>query len=232
MILENYKGGVVIVYSMPRSGTTLFCKYLERKLKIPNAGEIFHQTNADAKAAADKILSHVNKNNHDFICKYFPGDDVFDPTVFGTRKKFYRVNLIRENIAHQLTSLYIATKTNTWQTRGFGEFKSDMTRKKIQIDLPLMKILLKNFLDSAIIKEKTDKKTVYDETLIYEEIIDYLNKHKQNDIVNIPSLKPTNYNFIYIEVVNMLKSYAKNNKNIPIALDKWYKKFQTNGFNS
>ena len=232
MILDNYKNGVVIVYSLPRSGTTLFCKYLERKLGIPNAGEIFHDNDLKAKEVSNKVITQANKDKQDFICKYFPGIDVFDQTRFGDRSSFYRVNLIRKNIARQFTSIYIATETDVWQTNGFGRFKTDMTRKELKIDREKMQMLFDLFIKSLIGKEKTDKKTVYDEILIYEDIIDYLNENKQRDVVNIPSLKPTNYNFIYAEAINMLIAYYKKNKDIPVVLAEWYENFQVNGFKS
>lgn len=232
MILDNYKNGVVIVYSMPRSGTTLFCKYLERKLGIPNAAEIFHSDNLKAQKAANKVIAQANKNNQDFICKYFPGIDIFDNSKFYNRKNFYKVNLVRKDIAKQFTSMYIATETGEWQTNGFGKFKTDMTRKKLEINYDKMQTLFDSFIGSVAIKEKIDNETVYDEEFIYEDIIDYLNENKQRDIVNIPSLKPINYNFIYIEVINLLKSYIKNNKNIPDIVKEWHRKFQAIGFKS
>jgi hypothetical protein len=230
VILENYNKGVILVYSMPRSGTTLFCKFLERKLNIINAGEIFHNNNERAQKTANLAINLSDFHNKDFICKYFPGNDTFDQSKFNGRQNFYRVNLVRKNIARQFTSLIIAQVTDEWQTVGFGKAKSDTTRKKIEINRGLLKLEFYKFVETLYIKEKVDNKIKYDEELYYEDIIDYLNENKQNDIVNIPSIKPINYNYIYIEVVNLIKSYVKNNNNTPDIMLTWYNDFQKNGF--
>lgn len=230
MILENYNSGVVIVYSMPRSGTTLFCEFLARKLDLDNAGEIFHDNNEHAQKTANLVINKANLHNKDFICKYFPANDTFDQSKFNNRQNFYTVNLVRKNIARQFTSLIIAMVTNEWQTAGFGLKRSVTTRKHLEIDSQLMLNEFNKFIESLHAKEKVDKKTKYNEELYYEDIIDYLNENKQNDIVNIPSIKPSNYNYIFVEVVNLLKSYAKNNDSVPVRVSKWYKDFQKNGF--
>lgn len=215
---------------MPRSGTTLFCKFLERKLDLSNAGEIFHDNNKHAQKIADLVINKANLHNKDFICKYFPADDVFDQSKFNNRKNFYKINLVRKNIARQFTSLIIAMATDEWQTNGFGKHRSDTTRKHLDVNSQLMLDEFNKFIRSLYLKEKIDKETKYDKELYYEDIIDYLNENKQNDVVNIPSIKPSNYNYIYIEVVNLLKSYAKNNDCVPVSVSKWYKDFQKNGF--
>ena len=160
-LLNKYKKGVIIVYSMPRSGTTIFGRYLESKLKIPNAAEIFHSNDKNAKKHALSVLNKVNKTNGDFICKYFPANDTFDDTVFGNRTEFYRVNLVRKNIAKQFTSLYIALQTNIWQTHGSGELKSDTTRKRLKVNTETMNSLFNKFIFELSLKEKVDKKTTY-----------------------------------------------------------------------
>ena len=86
------------------------------------------------------------------------------------------------------------------------------------------------FMQTLHIKEEVDKKTKYNEEFYYEDIIDYLNENKQKDLVNIPSIKPSNYNFIYIEVINLLKSYIKNNDSVPERVSEWHTYFQQNGF--
>lgn len=230
MILDNYKSGVVVVYSMPRSGTTLFCEFLERKLGLENAGEIFHKTNKNAQRKASRVIDNANLHNKDFICKYFPATDWFDRSKFNNRQNFYKVNLVRKNIAKQFTSLIIAKTTNEWQAKGFGENPTDTTRKHLDIDPQLMSTVFDRFVRTLHIKEHTDKKTKYDEEFYYENIIDYLNENKQKDVTNIPSIKPSNYNFIYIEVVNLLKSYIKNNDSVPKCVSEWYTYFQQNGF--
>ena len=230
MILENYKSGVVIVYSMPRSGTTLFCKFLERKLALANAGEIFHDNNKRAQEKADLVINKANLHNKDFICKYFPANDVFDQSKFNDRKNFYKINLVRKNIARQFTSLIIAVVTDEWQSIGFGKNRTDTTRKHLDVNPQLMLVEFNKFIHTLYLKEKVNKKTKYDEELYYEDIIDYLNENKQNDVVNIPSIKPSNYNYIYLEVINLLKSYIKNNDSVPERVDEWYKDFQQNGF--
>ena len=230
MILDNYKSGVVVVYSMPRSGTTLFCEFLERKLGLENAGEIFHTKNKNAQQKASRVITQANLYNKDFICKYFPGTDVFDKSKFKNRQNFYKVNLVRKNIAKQFTSLIIAKTTNEWQAKGFGKNPTDTTRKHLDIDSQLMLDVFGRFVRALYIKENVDKKTKYDEEFYYEDIIDYLNENKQKDITNIPSIKPSNYNFIYIEVVNLLKSYIKNNDSVPECIKEWHTYFQQNGF--
>jgi hypothetical protein len=215
---------------MPRSGTTLFCKFLSRKFDLGNAGEIFHQSDKQAQLTASSVINQANFDNKDFICKYFPANDIFDQSKFNNRHNFYNVNLVRKNIAKQFTSLIIAQVTNEWQTAGFGKAKSDTTRKKIEIGRSLLKLEFHKFVETLYIKEKVDNKIKYDEELYYEDIIDYLNENKQNDVVNIPSIKPINYNYIYIEVVNLIKSYVKNNNNTPDIMLTWYNDFQKNGF--
>lgn len=215
---------------MPRSGTTLFCKFLERKLDLANAGEIFHDNNKRAQKTADLVINKANLHNKDFICKYFPANDVFNQSKFNDRKNFYKINLVRKNIARQFTSLIIAMVTDEWQAKGFGKNPSDTTRKHLGVNSQLMLDEFNKFITSLYLKEKIDKETKYDKELYYEDIIDYLNENKQNDVVNIPSIKPSNYNYIYIEVVNLLKSYAKNNDCVPVSVSKWYKDFQKNGF--
>jgi len=230
MILENYKSGVVIVYSMPRSGTTLFCEFLKRKLDLDNAGEIFHNSNKNAQKTADLVINKANLHNKDFICKYFPAYDVFDQSKFNNRKNFYKVNLVRKDIARQFTSLIIALVTDEWQSRGFGKNRTDTTRKHLDVKPQLMLTEFNKFIHTLSLKEIVDKKTKYDEELYYEDIIDYLNENKQNDVVNIPSIKPSNYNYIYVEVINLLKSYIRNNDSVPVRVGEWYKDFQQNGF--
>lgn len=215
---------------MPRSGTTLFGKYLERKFNILNAGEIFHDEDTRAQETAKRILEQANRENKDFICKYFPANDTFDQSKFNGRKKFYTVNLVRKNIARQFTSLVIAQTTNQWQTNGFGKFPSDLTRRHLEVDPKLLQVEFDKFFHGLKIKEKVDSKMQYDEVLIYEDIIDYLNENKQRDVVNIPSVKPSNYNFIYAETINLLKSHIKNNKSVPKIVTEWHEDFQKNGF--
>jgi len=230
MILENYKSGVILVYSMPRSGTTLFGKYIQRKFDLLNAGEIFHDGDKRAQETANRVLEQANRENKDFICKYFPTDDMFDQSKFHGRKKFYTVNLVRKNIAKQFTSLIIAITNNQWQTNGFGKFPSDLTRKHLDVDSMIMHKEFNKFVRNLGYKEKVDSKMQYDEVLIYEDIINYLNENKQRDVVNIPSVKPSNYNFIYAETINLLKSYIKNNKSVPKIVTEWHEDFQKNGF--
>ena len=230
MILDNYKTGVIVVHSMPRSGTTLFCKFLSRKFDLDNAGEIFHDNNERAQKTANLVINKANLHNKDFICKYFPANDIFDQSKFNNRHNFYTVNLVRKDIAKQFTSLYIAIETNVWQSRGFGRHKSSTVRHKLKINHDLLTIEFDKFVKTLYIKEQTDNKIKYDEELYYEDIIDYLNENKQNDVVNIPSIKPINYNYIYIEVVNLIKSYVKNNNNTPDIMLTWYNDFQKNGF--
>jgi len=230
MILENYKSGVVIVYSMPRSGTTLFCKFLERKLALANAGEIFHDNNKRAQEKADLVINKANLHNKDFICKYFPASDIFDLSKFNNRQNFYNVNLVRKDITKQFTSLYIAMETNNWQTIGFGRDKSSTVRHKLKINHKLLTTEFDKFIKTLYIKEQADKKIKYNEELYYEDIVDYLNENKQSDLVNIPSIKPINYNYIYIEVVNLFKRYVKDNDSVPTSVNAWYKNFQQSGF--
>jgi len=230
VILDNYKTGVIVVHSMPRSGTTLFCKFLSRKFDLDNAGEIFHDNNERAQKTANLVINKANLHNKDFICKYFPANDIFDQSKFNNRHNFYTVNLVRKDIAKQFTSLYIAIETNVWQSRGFGRHKSSTVRHKLKINHDLLTIEFDKFVKTLYIKEQTDNKIKYDEELYYEDIIDYLNENKQNDVVNIPSIKPINYNYIYIEVVNLIKSYVKNNNNTPDIMLTWYNDFQKNGF--
>lgn len=230
MILDNYKTGVIVVYSMPRSGTTLFCKFLSRKFDLGNAGEIFHNSDKQAQLTASSVINQSNFDNKDFICKYFPANDIFDQSKFNNRHNFYNVNLVRKDIAKQFTSLYIAMETNVWQSRGFGRHKSSTVRHKLKINHDLLTIEFNKFVKTLYIKEQTDNKIKYDEELYYEDIIDYLNENKQNDVVNIPSIKPINYNYIYIEVVNLFKRYVKNNNSVPTSVNAWYKNFQQNGF--
>lgn len=230
MILDNYKSGVVVVYSMPRSGTTLFCKFLERKLGLDNAAEIFHKRNKKAQQKASLVINEANLHNKDFICKYFPATDVFDKSKFNNKQHFYKVNLVRKNIAKQFTSLIIAKTTDEWQAKGFGKNPTDTTRKHLDIDSQIMLREFNKFMQTLHIKEEVDKKTKYNEEFYYEDIIDYLNENKQKDLVNIPSIKPSNYNFIYIEVINLLKSYIKNNDSVPERVSEWHTYFQQNGF--
>jgi len=215
---------------MPRSGTTLFCEFLARKLDLDNAGEIFHDNNEHAQKTSNLVINKADLHNKDFICKYFPGNDTFDQSKFNNRQNFYTVNLVRKNIARQFTSLYIAMETNVWQSRGFGKHKSSTVRHKLKINHDLLTIEFNKFVKTLYIKEQTDNKIKYDEELYYEDIIDYLNENKQNDVVNIPSIKPINYNYIYIEVVNLFKRYVKNNNSVPTSVNAWYKNFQQNGF--
>ena len=215
---------------MPRSGTTLFCKFLERKLDLANAGEIFHNSNKNAQKTADLVINKANLHNKDFICKYFPASDIFDLSKFNNRQNFYNVNLVRKDITKQFTSLYIAMETNIWQTIGFGKDKSSTVRHKLKINHKLLTTEFDKFIKTLYIKEQADKKIKYNEELYYEDIVDYLNENKQSDLVNIPSIKPINYNYIYIEVVNLFKRYVKINDSVPTSVNAWYKNFQQSGF--
>ena len=215
---------------MPRSGTTLFCKFLARKFDLGNAGEIFHESDGRAKSTASKVINRANFNNRDFVCKYFPASDIFDLSKFNNRQNFYNVNLVRKDITKQFTSLYIAIETNNWQTIGSGEDKSSTVRNKLKINHKLLTTEFDKFIKTLYIKEQADKKIKYNEELYYEDIVDYLNENKQSDLVNIPSIKPINYNYIYIEVVNLFKRYVKNNDFVPTSVNAWYKNFQQSGF--
>lgn len=232
MILDNYTDGVVLICSMPRSGSTILGVHIQKKFNILNGGEVFHSENPDAQETAKRVLQQVKTHNKDFVCKYFPANDVFDQSVF-FNKKIYTVNLVRENVARQFTSLIIAITTDRWQDRTDGLYKkgTDKTRRNVNIDTNMMQREFKKYINSLLIKQKFDSRTEYDEVLIYEDIVDYLNENKRQDITNIPTVQPINYNHIYVEVVNLFKEYAKNNNNtIPELVAKWYDNFQQNGF--
>lgn len=232
MIADNYTGGVIIVYSMPRSGTTLLCEYLAHKLHLLNAGEIFHPSNQDALRSANEVLMQVNEQNQDFVCKYFPADKTYDHSKFNGRNNFYKINLVRENLARQFTSYIIASATDEWQTHAFGKWKSDLIRHNLKIDQSFVKREFDNFIYCVNEKEKYDKQENYDQTLVYEDIVDYLNKNKPSDIRHIPSVKPTNYNSIYIEVIRLLKAHVRKGENVSSLATQWYENFQKNGFKS
>lgn len=234
MIANDYKGGVIVVHSMARSGTTLFCVWLKRKFNIPNAGEIFHTEHCGAQQSAQQAIEQANKEKTDFVCKYFPATSVFDSTRFYGRTKFYNVNLIRMDIAKQFTSLYIALKTDKWQTHGEGEFAKefavDHVRQNLDIDNDFIENEFKNFILQLKFKEEYDKTVKYDAVYIYEDIIDYLNENKPQGLPNVPSSKPSNYNRIYAHVVSLFRKYARSENDIPQIVREWDNNFTKHGY--
>jgi LPS sulfotransferase NodH len=224
-ILENYKTGVVIVYSIGRSGSTLLCNYISNMLNIPNAGEIFHRTNPDAWRDRDNALALAEKNKTDFVCKVF-ADDSINREFFGNRTKFYTVNLIREDIAKQFVSMYVANQTGRWQTWGTGEFKTDSNLEVLSIDESIFKQQFINFKDYLMLKENLDREILhYDETVVYEQVVDFLNQSKfKGDTVE--SLKPVNYQIILEKSKTLIKEFVENNesKHVPVIMNNYYNK--------
>ena len=224
-ILENYKTGVVIVYSIGRSGSTLLCNYISGMLNIPNAGEIFHKTNPDAWQDRDNAIKLAEKNNTDFVCKVF-ADDTVDQKLFGNRTNFYTVNLIREDIAKQFVSMYIANQTGRWQTWGPGEFETKTTAETLDVDENTFKQQFINFKDYLMLKENLDREILhYDETVIYEEVVNFLNQSKfKGD--TIESLKPINYSVILQKSKTLIKEFVESNesKHVPIIMNNYYNK--------
>ena len=75
------------------------------------------------------------------------------------------------------------------------------------------------------------KQHTYNETIYYEDVIDYLNANKPSNITNVESIKPINYNSIYVDVVSILIKYRTHNMDtVPGIVHQWYNNFQKNGF--
>lgn len=224
-ILEKYQTGVVVVYSIGRSGSTVLCNYIAGKLNIPNAGEIFHMSNPDAWRDRDLALEIANKNNSDFVCKVFAGDRI-KPEYFGNRKNFYNINLIREDIAKQFVSMHIANETGRWQTWSSSEFKNSANKENFKLDYNKLKKQFIDFKDYLMLKENLDQTVShYDEVLIYEEIIDFLNNSRHRGDT-IESIKPTNYDQLIEASVDLIKNFVENNeqKHIPKIMNNYYNK--------
>jgi len=224
MILKDYKEGVIVVCALPRSGSTLVCDHIADTLLMLNAGEMFHISNKRAQKVGEKVVQQCLKENKSFVCKFFPSDSIYNDSKFPNKKsKIYHVNLIRKNIARQFTSFCIAISRNKWQTY----IIEDQLRKPLHFEPGFVETMFSDFIRKLWAKENFDKLIRYDEVLIYEDIVDYLNKQKKR---TNPTILPSNYNFLYLNSINLLNSYIKRNDTIPGIVKQWNDDFSKIGF--
>jgi len=181
----------VLILSTPRTGSTALCAMLSNKFNLIDYNEIFH---IDAK----NLDSFWNtfKNNTRVIFKIFP-----DQHTQFTEKEFqllvdksFVIFLERRDIANQVISYHIASRTNKpW-------FKKNEIINNYIVDEENIAVSVSNIL--KLRKEAEKYRKLADISLYYEDIV--------NDIVNKQIQeypKPDNYDSLKTKIDNMLLKF-------------------------